>query len=115
MKNIVRISLTIILALVLATLSNCRDKGHHPKTGTGTATGTGTGTSTATFNLSVDSLEITGEVDDVEVEEVDVDGEKWAVTDKKFTGTADTTGKDKIEIQAKDKAGNTGKKTIEIK
>jgi hypothetical protein len=64
--------------------------------------------------LTVESLEITGEVDDPEVLEVDVDGEKWPVTDGEFHGTADTTGKEDIDIEAKDHAGNAARKTIEI-
>jgi len=64
--------------------------------------------------LTVESLEITGEVDDPEVLEVDVDGEKWPVTDGEFHGTADAVGKDLVEIEAADLAGNKTKKTIEI-
>jgi len=67
------------------------------------------------FVLSVDSLEITGEVDDPEVSEVEVDGEKWTVTGGQFSGTVDTTQKKRIEIKATDRAGNTAIKTIEIK
>jgi hypothetical protein len=67
------------------------------------------------FGLTVDSLDITGEVDDPEVTEVDVDGDKWPVTAGEFSGTVDTTAKDDVEIKATDNAGNIGKKTIEIK
>lgn len=90
--------LTAFLALSLAAFIGCSDKKKNQEP----------------FSLTVISLEITGEVDDVEITEVDVDGEKWAVTDKEFSGTVSTTGKDTIEIEATDTAGNTGKKTIEI-
>jgi len=67
------------------------------------------------FVLSVDSLEITGEVDDPEVGEVEVNGERWTVTGGQFSGTVDTTQRKHIEIKATDRAGNTTKKTIEIR
>jgi hypothetical protein len=100
MRTSTQIILAIVLTLGLAVFCGCgENKDNNPET----------------FKLSVDSLDITGEVDDAEVAEVDVNGEKWTVTDKKFSGTVDTTGKDKVEIQAKDASGNTGIKTIEIK
>jgi hypothetical protein len=46
---------------------------------------------------------------------VDVDVDKWPVTGGQFSGTVDTTSRDKVEIEATDNAGNIGKKTIEIK
>ena len=67
------------------------------------------------FVLSVDSLGITGEVDDPEVSEVEVNGERWTVTGGQFSGTVDTTQNKRIEVKATDRAGNTAKKTIEIK
>ena len=94
--------LVLVLLLGVAVLFGCRGK-HKVK---GKA---------EPFVLSVDSLEITGEVDDPEVSEVEVDGEKWTVTGGQFSGTVDTTQKKQIEIKATDRAGNTAKKTIEIK
>ena len=99
MKAAAKIFLATLLIISLAAVAGCRDKKDHKEP----------------FGLTVDSLEITGEVDDAEVTEVDVDGDKWTVTNKEFTGTTDTTGKDKVEIEAKDNTGNTGKKTIELK
>ena len=94
---------TVAVLLLVVVTVGCRDGGRKPSV------------PSAPFELSVDSLGITGEVDDPEVSEVDVDGEKWTVTGGEFSGTVDTVGKEKVEIRATDKAGNTAKKTIEIK
>jgi hypothetical protein len=106
MKQIALVLLAIILAFGLVAFSGCskkkKDKYFFPPT-------------PDAFSLSVDSLEITGEVDDAEVTEVDVDGAKWPVTAGEFSGTVNTTAKSKVEITAEDNSGNTGKKTIEIK
>jgi len=99
-----RAILFLVLVFGVAVLFGCRGK--HKVTRKGKA---------EPFVLSVDSLGITGEVDDPEVSEVEVDGQKWAVTGGQFSGTVDTTQKKRIEIKATDRAGNTAKKTIQIK
>jgi len=66
------------------------------------------------FTLRIDSLEITGEVDDPGVSEVRADGLIWPVADRQFSGIVETAGKEKVEIMATDEAENTGRKTIEI-
>jgi len=70
---------------------------------------------TEPFVLSVDSLEITGEVDDPQVDEVEVNGERWPVTGGQFKGTVETTQDKQIEIRATDADGNTAQRTIQIR
>ena len=94
----------VLLVCVLA-VAGCNDKDH----------GVVIPPAPEPFGLTVDSLDIEGEVDDSEVTEVDVDGDKWDVTAGEFSGTVDTTFKEIVEIKATDNTGNTGKKTVEIK
>lgn len=58
--------LVLLISVGMIACFGCKDKKKHKEP----------------FGLTVDSLEITGEVDDAEIKEVDVDGDKWTVTDK---------------------------------
>jgi predicted small lipoprotein YifL len=67
------------------------------------------------FESEIESLEITGEVDDPEVSEVEVDGVLVPVVSGEFSSVVDTAGRSSIEIRATDPASNNATKAIEIK